>query len=582
MMVQATRAPLSDIPCFPEAAYLVECRRIELDSVSAARDIADDIQGCGRIRKSVLPTLYSARQRMRLLSVTTSGPLVVQSTSEPLVVTARGVNLGRSEYIWRPLMRPWKKSGLVLGVLALGLSLLLSPLQVGRGQERLAHQFVFLSNGSIKIGIDLRAGGGIGYLADARNDANVINIHDYGRYLGPAYYSGPAPFGNPHPHWKNWRWNPIGPGDCYKNPARVLRHENDGKTLYVKSIPMQWALNNVPSESTFETWIRLEGNGAHVWNRLTNFRKDRTPYPRQTQEVPGLFANGRFYRLFTYDGAAPFTNGPLRQIKHYGKPDGLPWAHWTTSENWAALLTDKDWGVGIYNPAVYTFSGGFHGQPVGVGGPFDGPIGFIAPDIQEVIDHNIVYEFDYYVILGYLNSIRNFVYAHRPKDTRPDYRFDKNRQHWIYAGAGDDGFPLKNGLHVTLRNPTGMMVGPDQWWPAKDVPRLYIRAAHHAQPGTARLFWRVPGVNPAADTIRIAPEKRTSAERSLAFPFKADGNFHTYELDLASVATYQGTIGGLRFEPISRGQKGESVEVKYISWRNYETAEPTIPVAARP
>ena len=101
-----------------------------------------------------------------------------------------------------------------------------------------------------------------------------------------SYYSGPHPFGKAHPGWKGWPWNPIGSGDVYKHPSRILEHTNDEKTIYVKTIPMQWALDNVPGECTFETWITLEGQTAVVRNRLVNHRPDKTQSAPTTRNCP--------------------------------------------------------------------------------------------------------------------------------------------------------------------------------------------------------------------------------------------------------------------------------------------------------
>ena len=55
--------------------------------------------------------------------------------------------------------------------------------------------------------------------------------------------------------------------------------------------------------------------------------------------------------------------------------------------------------------------------------PRSGPVG------------NIVYEYQYALILGSLDEIRQFVYAHKT-DPRPDYRFQVDRQHW-WCWGGD-------------------------------------------------------------------------------------------------------------------------------------------------
>ena len=86
-----------------------------------------------------------------------------------------------------------------------------------------------------------------------------------------------------------------------------LKHTNNGKVLYVETLPMQWALDNVPGDCTFETWISLEGRAALVRCRLNNHRKDVTQYPAQDQELPAVYTIGKLHRLFTYDGTAPFS-----------------------------------------------------------------------------------------------------------------------------------------------------------------------------------------------------------------------------------------------------------------------------------
>ncbi len=259
-----------------------------------------------------------------------------------------------------------------------------------------------LDNGVIRIGIDLNRGGSITYLADARTRENVVNIHDLGREIQQSYYSGPRPFGKGHhPGWKNWGWNPIGAGDVFGNPARVVKHTNDGKLLYVKTIPKQWALRNVDGECTFETWIKLEGTAARVRCRLVNNRADKTQYPAQHQELPVVYTIGKLHRLMTYDGLLPFQNKPMREINNAGPP----WEYWKSTENWAALVNDQNWGLGVFHAGAYQFVGGCSGKR-NTGGPNDPPTGYIAPLHTEIIDHNIVYEYEYALILGWLKDIR--------------------------------------------------------------------------------------------------------------------------------------------------------------------------------
>jgi hypothetical protein len=43
------------------------------------------------------------------------------------------------------------------------------------------------------------------------------------------------------------------------SPSKVVKHRNTGQELYVKCIPMQWPLSNVPGDCTFGTWTALDG-----------------------------------------------------------------------------------------------------------------------------------------------------------------------------------------------------------------------------------------------------------------------------------------------------------------------------------
>lgn len=406
----------------------------------------------------------------------------------------------------------------------------------------------YLDNGLIRVGVDLNLGGVITHLSTPKHE-NVINSHDYGRQIQQSYYAGPQPFGKAHPAWKDWPWNPIGTGDAYGNPAKVLEHKNDEKTLYTKSVPMQWALKNVPGDCTFETWVSLFRNTARIRCRLNNQRSDKTQYPARSQELPAVYTIGKLHRLFTYDGLTPFTGEPTKEIKNAGPP----WSSWKATEHWAALVNDEDWGLGIYHPGVYDFIGGFHGKP-NTGGPKDDSTGYIAPIRSEILDHDIVYEYDYVLVLGTLSEIRRYALSRRPRDTRPDYHFRRDRQHWTYVNATDTGFPLENGLHVKLEQDDPQIIGPEQWWQAKEVPTLYMRAAFHTSQTRSEVYWNVPGQS-------FAPE------RSISFDIIPDGKFHTYSVDLASSPKYTGTITGLRLDLVPSGKTGDYCDLLSLSWR---------------
>ncbi|HEY7120614.1 MAG TPA: hypothetical protein VH475_28785 [Tepidisphaeraceae bacterium] len=413
----------------------------------------------------------------------------------------------------------------------------------------------WLDNGTIRLGVDLNLGGAVTHLSRSKSDVNLINSWDWGRQVQMSYYAGPVPFTprgkQPAKVWRGLGWNPIQAGDHFGNSSRVIEHRNDGKSIYVKCVPMQWPLDNEPGECTFETWYELNGAAVRVRAALNNDRSDKTQWPARAQELPAVYTNGPFHRLLTYTGDKPFTGGDLIRIEHQLGQDGAAWGHWLATENWAALVNDDGWGLGVWNPGAYSFSGGFAGKP-GKGGPGDDPTGYIAPNREEILDWNVRHEYAYTLIVGDLKSIRDYVYQHAQRPAPPNYRFDKDRQGWWYSHATDAGWPISGELKITPTGEHPSLIGPDAFWPAADGPVLYVRAAFKTGQANARVFWTRLG------------EK---AMASMTFPIIPDGQYRTYEVRLADSPEYKGVITGLRLELAEKGSETASVRVQAIGFR---------------
>jgi hypothetical protein len=412
----------------------------------------------------------------------------------------------------------------------------------------------YIDNAQIRLGVDLSRGGAITYLA-REGGPNMVNDYDLGRQIQMSYYAGPVPFTpngkQPSPAWRGLGWNPIQSGDCFGHASKTLHFESHGDRLYLKCIPMQWPLDNEPGECTFESWIRLDGNAVRVRNFLVNHRADRTQYPARTQELPAVYTNGPWYRLVTYVGNRPFTGAATSDM-----PVTFPWTSWQSTENWTALLDAHGDGVGVYEPGVQTFSGGFAGQP-GAGGPKDGPTGYIAPNLEEILDWNVQYDDSYVLILGHVDAIRSWVYAHRQADamSAPVYDFGHDRQHWYPMNAVDAGWPIRGGVRVKMEHDDPQMIGPAGLWSAANAPKLYIRGALRSAgggPQMAQVFWSrfdAPGFSQAC---------------SVTFPMIGDGRERTYDLDLAQSPAYHGEITRLRFDPEPAGHPGDEIVVRSI------------------
>lgn len=427
------------------------------------------------------------------------------------------------------------------------LLLLAAPVVLAAPADRMS----YVDNGHIRIGVNLDLGGAITYVSPSGKDENLINSFDWGRQIQMSHYSGPNPFApngkRPAKAWAGLGWNPIQSGDCYGHRSKVTEYRNDGKTLYVKCIPMQWPLDDEPGECTFECWIRPEGNTAEVRCRMENHRADHTQYQGRDQELPAVYTNGPYWRLMTYTGDKPFTGGALTQI-----PAKMPWTGWRATENWAALVNDKEWGLGIWEPGTYQFLGGFAGKP-GAGGPKDGPTGYIAPLQQEILDYNIVYEYRYTLIVGSLQEIRQYVSDHAARPAPPTFRFEKDRQHWHYVNATDAGWPIAGELKVSLEQPDPQLIGPPGFWRADEAPKLTIEGAWKTTEKQVTVFWT------------RQDEPAFSESKTATFEVVPDGQYRTYTFDLSRSPEYKGIITRLRIDPVGTGRPGEFVRIRSIS-----------------
>jgi hypothetical protein len=408
---------------------------------------------------------------------------------------------------------------------AVALTLVLAP--AGSGRTTLAGT-TFLDNGKIRVGVDLDDGGKIAFLAPAsgaRSEANLVFQSEQSYYRGEP---GQPPL---------WHAN--------ADYATVLQGSNDGGRIYTKSVPQP------ACRCTLEQWVTIGGSAVHVHNVLTAFLSDVKQYTASWQELPALYTLGSAHRLVTYDRNAPYTHGDLTE---YTRADGgvifsTPGPAFDATEHWAALVDDDDFGVGLFEPQRTLFAG-IAGLPDAQPWQING---YLTASAAEILDANVTYAYDYTLVLGTVGAIRSYAYAHRP-DSRPDYRFTTDRQSWWYRNATDRGFPISDSLRVSVDQDDPQLVGPDSWWRARSVPRIYVRGRWRTSQNMAGVFWRIPGL-------------QESGQRRRVFRVGNDGLFHTYRVDLYRTPTYRGPITGLRLDPVFGAESGGLVDITCISWK---------------
>lgn len=432
---------------------------------------------------------------------------------------------------------------------------------------------VYIQNERLKLGVDITLGGAITYLSDKANGGeNMINSFDWGRQIQMSFYSGPWPYIGPNgerptPEWEGLGWNPIQSGDAGGNRSKVISCERRGdNAIFVRSIPMQWPhKTGVAGECVFESLYTLEGNVITMEATLVNNREDKTQYHAAGQEMPAVYTNGPWYKLVAYLGDQPFTGEPVTVIVDKNDKKGWPWIHFYTPENWAALLDEKGYGIGVFQPEVMNFNGGFHPNDgfKGYGGEKDGQTGHIAPVGRQIIDHNIRWTYKTSFILGTLDDIRSYAKENRTTRSNSEWSFENSRCNWYYQGKiKDTGFPIEGGLNIQFEK-NATLISPLTFWQASESPFLEIEGAFTSERGkelelvveirpvsksdfTDWLNWSEGEFSVEKEKEMKAPLFPTKPAITVRQTIISDGHPHKHRIDLSAVPGYQGAMKDIK------------------------------------
>ena len=284
--------------------------------------------------------------------------------------------------------------------------------------------------------------------------------------------------------------------------------------------------------------------------KLTNSRKDKTVYSSYGQELPAIYTVGSLYQTVAYNGTSPFTNSPLTYFPRTGAVAVL------ATEHWVAMVNKDDWGLGVFQPGTIFINSNFFGTP-GDYGPKDNPTGYLGPYHREILDWNIVYDYQFHLVLATLDNIRTYAYENQhaiENCIAADFRYNASRQHWYSINANDAGVPAGY-WHVMMEQSDPQLYGPNCLWQTQDHPSIYINASY--SPGQAsrqaQVYWNAMGVGPHFDETH-----------SVSFDITDDGKYHLYKVNLASSSGYTGSAFGLRFDPVGNGAKGSYVDLAFI------------------
>ncbi|MCK4749365.1 MAG: hypothetical protein KAT15_20065, partial [Bacteroidales bacterium] len=311
-----------------------------------------------------------------------------------------------------------------------------------------------------------------------------------------------------------------------------------------------------PGQCIYESSIKLDGNKVFAKARILNNRDDEKKYPARSGELPAVYSNGTYYRLFTYKGNKPFTNDELTLVpKRHVAPREFPWSRFQATENWAALVNDDNIGMAVYSPVTERFNGGFTGDE-GVGSTFDIPCGYICPVAYLELDHNIEYEYSYVLVAGELEDMRKDIYTLARNDRRdkPGFDFNKGRQDWYYRNADDTGWPVKDILDIIPLGNEFRLMGPDMSFQAANITKLEVVASFETETDNFSFLWS-----------RIEESQKTSPD-SVVIDIIPGTGFKTYTVELGEKDGFKGLITGIHFS-FSDMQTTDRLRIESINFR---------------
>lgn len=275
--------------------------------------------------------------------------------------------------------------------LALASLLFAAPLSA---EPKDGKDWAYLDNGTIRIGVDKSRGSAIGYLALSKDNRNLLNHSDEGRFIQQSYYGDPD-----GSKWakKDWVYNPVQGGSYKGEDAKTLDFKITETELHAKIEPLRWASAQACPEAIMQEWITLDGAVARVRMRLDY--TGETQQRNNHQEMPAMFVDYALpHLMFEKDGEL-VKHKPV-DLGENLKPEQIAY-----TGSWLAYVDDNNFGIGIYTPGTdkavtYRHRGN------GSTGPEGSACSYVAPIRQFQLTKGLVVDYEFYLTIGTLDEIR--------------------------------------------------------------------------------------------------------------------------------------------------------------------------------
>lgn len=221
---------------------------------------------------------------------------------------------------------------------------------------------VWLQNGYIKIGINLKAGGQICYLSKSNSSTNLVNNYlDLGRqiqvdaYQSPYNYIQGGEVAGAIDAFAPNQYNTTMGGDYQAYTMSLIDYHPITNGYYVKFRPILWPMTAKVSEVFIEAKYTLIGNAVKCEYTYTSFRHDnqfQDDGAANGAAVPAVFLIDRLTHYRMYMGSQPWTDSTTTGGRIPIQSNGESVLGNRPSEKWLYVYNpaDTSTGVGLYNP----------------------------------------------------------------------------------------------------------------------------------------------------------------------------------------------------------------------------------------
>ena len=451
----------------------------------------------------------------------------------------------------------------------------------------------YLESDRYKLGIDLGWGGTVSYLEDKTcavpDLTNLVNRHDTGRLIQQSFYGVQE-----NDEYKpgisfdsKWRYNPVQGGDQYNNPSRLIDVVITENSLYIKSQPQDWSLDNALTPSYYENTYTLDGDCVKVDNRFTDYSGWEHPFAGQ--ELPAFYTVSYLDTFVWYNGEEPWTGDALSSKNdlpfwgdHAGECTFI--LREKNTETWCAWVNGgDDYGLGVYVPNIDQHKAGRY--------EFDGSksdmansTGYVAPiNILKLVSFDPL-EYSYLLTAGNVATIRETFTARKDFTDNADLRVNYQSSRLPSVDGDITKLDFTGGQNLALlTNPVDTTVEFDQTagavkLTAGSVGDVSVTIPYGSSPTplsaesykTLKIEYMIPtdaSMSSYQSDLFICTGniKAPDGNARIRVDLVKDGEYHVLEVKLAGNPYWTGDIHMIRFDYFDFSSAGDVMYIKNIS-----------------